>query len=302
MTQIKAKIIADSINILNGVRAITWELEYPRFIHAEFMTHRMFSRNAASSRAIPVSKMIEQVENNPAMPVHWGKNKSGMQAEEELSASDILYCQDEWKLAAKYAAHKAERLHNAGLHKQATNRVLEPFQIIKVVMTSTERNNWYNLRYHSDAQPEIFELAKIMKHAEDCNKPNYLWCDEWHMPYIQWNRDNESGQQYFFTENEGKREYLTVDEALILSSSLCAQVSYRKSDDSLEKAMDIWNKLVQNQPIHASPTEHQLQVKREGFSECIGWTHVDRTGQYWSGNIRGWIQHRQLLENHWKEG
>ena len=92
MTQIKAKIIADSINVLNGVRAITWELEYPRFIHAEFMTHRMFSRNAASSRAIPVSKMIEQVENNPAMPVHWGKNKSGMQAEEELSASDILYC------------------------------------------------------------------------------------------------------------------------------------------------------------------------------------------------------------------
>jgi thymidylate synthase ThyX len=82
---ISAKIIADSISESEyGDRITTFELEYPRFIHGELMTHRLFSRNAASSRAIPINKMMDQVLTAPAMPVEWGLNKSGMQAEEML--------------------------------------------------------------------------------------------------------------------------------------------------------------------------------------------------------------------------
>ena len=299
---ISAKIILHTVNMLTGAEAITWELEYPRFIHSELMTHRMFSRNAASSRAIPISKTIEQVRNNPAMPVHWGKNQSGMQAKQELEQHKLLYAKVLWKLAAEKACTSAEELNEEGLHKQIVNRVLEPYVWMKTIVTSTERNNWYHLRYHEDAQPEIKELAMLMRHAEDNSIGKALFGGEWHLPYLSFGRDNESDQQYFYTENESKREYYTLEEAQVLSASLCAQVSYRKSDDSLEKAQSIYNRLIESEPVHASPVEHQLLVAKPGFAEHVGWTHVDRNGQYWSGNIRGYVQMRQLIPDNVKRG
>ena len=267
--------------------------------NCEFMTHRQFSRNAASSRAIPVMTVIEQVENNPACPIYWGKNQAGMQAKEELTGSELDFCKREWELSAVDAAYRAKRMHEQGLHKQNVNRILEPYQFIKVVMTSTERINWTKLRYHSDAQPEIYDLAMKMKHAQDNSIPRVLYHDEWHIPYIHWNRDNETDKQYFYTVGaEGKKEYLLEEEALIISSSLCAQVSYRKSDDTLEKATKIYDRLVNTKPVHASPLEHQLLVAHHGFDKHKGWTHVDKWGNYWSGNIRGFVQHRQLIPNH----
>ena len=188
-TIITVKIIADSIN-LNGNRLTTFELEYPRFIHAEFMTHRLFSRNSASSRAIPVSKMIENIKTNIAMPIHWGKNQKGMQANEEHYAKveikkDVYESREvAWSFACKNAIEIAEAFDKAGYHKQIVNRLLEPFQNIKVICSATEYDNFFSLRLHPDAQPEIKELANQMYNALKQSDPKLLFDDEYHLPYI----------------------------------------------------------------------------------------------------------------------
>ena len=151
---IKAEIIEHSISP-SGVEIITWVLEYPRFIHSEFMTHRGFSRNSASSRAIPIERMIQTIEENPAMPIHWGKNQAGMQAKEELQCGERIAAQEEWMHAMTSAVQHSRNLHELGVHKQIANRVTEPYQHMKVVMTTAESANWYWLRDHPDAQPEI---------------------------------------------------------------------------------------------------------------------------------------------------
>src|SRR5690606_34088242 len=177
---ISAKIILDSINPWNGIRLITSELTYPRIIHAEFMTHRMFSRNAASSRAIPISKMMKMVQDNPAMPVYWGKNMKGMSSDSLVS--DVESAKACWIAASKSAIESAVQLTKHDLHKQITNRVLEPFQYITVICTATEYSNFFKLRDHKDAQPEIAELAKIWRAAQDSSEPQERI---WHIPYIQ---------------------------------------------------------------------------------------------------------------------
>ncbi len=300
---ITAKIIADSANP-NGVRITTMEIEYPRFIHAEFMTHRMFSRNSASSRAIPVSKTIEQVKVNPAMPVHWGKNQAGMQAHEELQGVAKIAVKDSWIEAAKEAASRASIMSQAGLHKQVTNRLLEPFQTIKVVVTATEWNNFWWLRDHADAQPEIQKLARVMKGAYDYSKPQQLQYDMWHLPYVFTRTDSTETQQYYFADETEQEEY-TLEEAIQISCSSCAQVSYRKLDTSLEKAKDIYKKLVESEPVHASAFEHVAMCADEmGYPSHTsnGWTHEDFEGNLWSGNFREWVQYRQIIPNNVKRG
>lgn len=310
MQQIKATVIADSTSVYTGVRALSYELEYPRFIHSEFMTHRVFSRNAASSRAIPVNKMIEQVRNDPAMPVYWGKNQPGMQAAEELSEINRELAIKEWYAAANSAATHAEDLisEDIGAHKQITNRVLEPYQIMKVVMTTTEDVNFFWLRDHNDAQPEIHRLAEVMLDAKNKSKTTTLYSGEWHLPYLTPYRKNNSGKLLYVSE-ENDAAVIPTDDAKILSASLCAQVSYRKSDFTMEKAKQIFNRLIESEPCHASPIEHQLLAKDirnvVRYQDIVkeGWTHMSfRDGMWWSGNIRGFVQWRQLLPNNAKHG
>jgi thymidylate synthase ThyX len=154
---ISAKIICDSIS--NGNRLTTFELEYPRFILAEINTHRMLSKNSASSRAIPASKMLEQIKENPARPVWWGKNQPGMQAKEELNLYHQALADDQWLIASRYAIEMANNMIETGLHKQITNRITEPWQRMKTVATGTEWANLLWLRDHEDAQPEFGELV-----------------------------------------------------------------------------------------------------------------------------------------------
>ncbi len=296
---IKAKIIADSIST-HGDRITTFELEYPRFIHSELMTHRQFSRNAASSRAIPINKMIEYISESPAQPVHWGKNMPGMQAKEELQEPFLIRVKSLWFEAKDLICVIAQKMYEEGAHKQIANRILEPFQIIKVVMTTTEIQNFFYLRAHPDAQPEIKVLAELMLEEYSNSTPRQLFPGEWHVPYY----------------NEGRWTDLceeSLDEALAISSSCCAQVSYRKLDKSLEKAQDIFKRLVETKPVHASPFEHQatpMGVNSLNSADCSldpdywqdGTTHMDKKGKLWSGNLKGWIQHRQLVSCHVYEG
>ena len=320
MSQISAKIVGDSIS--QGKRITTFELEYPRFIHSELMTHRVFSRNAMSSRAVPIEKMIEQVMNSPAKPIHWGKNQSGMQAKEELS--NITHVDFYWEELAKEVGGYAAYFSKQGLHKQVVNRILEPFQTMKTVLTSTEFKNFYWLRNHEDAQPEIKKLAEEMLKSQENSTPVELGAGEWHTPYY----GDGSWKEGFDYDYQG----ISLEEALAISASCCAQVSYRKLDDSLEKALNVYKRLVESEPVHASPFEHQAtpmfetkgplvykppkgdaEVGTFSFNKRIndpthaaswqdGITHVDKEGKLWSGNFCGWIQHRQLIPNNVKKG
>lgn len=283
---ITAKIVAHSKSP-QGVEIVTYELEYPRFIHSEVLTHRVFSRNAASSRAIPVKRQLELIYDNMAAPTHWGKNQAGMQAESELNFWDADTAARVWRKAGQDVLIRAAELNELGLHKQATNRMVEPWSHIKVVVTATEWANWFYLRDHEDAQPEIRQLAQEMSKAYDDSKAKPLLEGEWHMPYFEdgfWGPDFET----------------SLDDALAVSSSCCAQVSYRKLDDSLEKARMIFDKLITSKPEHASPMEHQATPIRkigmdEVWQDIEGVTHIDRRNQLWSGNFLGWVQHRQIL-------
>lgn len=293
---IKAKVIADSVS-LSGKRITTLELEYPRFIHSEFMTHRMFSRNAASSRAIPINKMHELINNNPAMPLHWGVNKAGMSADAEIK--ETLLAKKRWKFAAYSAVINSELLQKLGLHKQVVNRITEPFQHIKTVVTATEFANFFELRDHKDAQPEIADLAAKMREAMKKSEPKVIREYEWHVPYVTSVRGNDNVLKYWADEETE----IDVDQARKISASCCAQVSYRNSDSSLQKAEMIFDRLINSAPIHASPIEHQATPIPEFYHTkpnpspwVLGVTSLDRKGQRWSGNFNGWIQYRQLFE------
>lgn len=296
---ISAKVIQDSIH--DEKRIVTFELEYPRFIHAEFMTHRMFSRNAASSRAIPVDRMHQHIQDNPAMPVYWGMNQSGMQAKQELPENGINAVKKIWNVAKNDALDAAKALLECGLHKQISNRVTEPFQMMKTVLTATEWDNWFWLRDHADAQPEIRELAQVMLIAMETSHPMPLKVGEWHVPYVDRGRCRfDATVQYFI---DGKE--VSLEDAKIISASCCAQVSYRKSDDSLEKAKMVFDRLIKSEPVHASPVEHQAtpMVRRAAIFDTNfryweeGVTGLNRQGLYMSGNFYGWIQFRQLIPN-----
>lgn len=268
---IEVKIIADSIN--EGNRITTLQLRYHRFFHSEIMTHRMFSRSASSSRAIPINKVISQVWNFPAMPVYWGANISGMQAKSELSGKKLYLAKFTWITASKFACIFAYIFSKIGLHKQIGSRILEPWQYINVILTATEFDNFFHLRIHPDAQPEMQELATKIKEAMDASIPKELEFGEWHLPYIM---DYEKRQN-------------DEDTVLKMSVARCARVSYCKHDGSrpeIYEDIELYNRLVGSHPIHASPAEHQATP---GYNP-----------ETFNKNFKGWIQYRDIVEENLK--
>lgn len=275
---IKTKIIADSIN-QQGKRLTTFILEYPRFIHAEVMTHRVFSKNAASSRAIPFEKFVQQITENPAMPEFWGKNQSGMQANVELSNDEIYQFSpyldggvDKWSGMGKKDAAKAvwidardsaikwaEKLNELGCHKQIVNRILEPWFHIRVIFSGTDYENFFALRAHKDAQPEFRVLAEKMLENYNNSKPKLLEDGQWHIPFgdkMDENRIKEiilssdpAPESVEMLKNEIKRK---------IAIARCARVSYHNFDgkDDYEADIKLCNRLFGSIPRHLSPTEH----------------------------------------------
>lgn len=297
---ISAQVIADSITP-QGERMTTMEIEYPRFILAELNTHRMLSKNSASSRAIPVTAMHESIRTQGAEPVFWGKNQAGMQAKEELQGSDRSMAKYIWAIARDMSIKFSKELNDLLVHKQIANRITEPWMMMKTVISGTEWANFYYLRDHPDAQPEIAELARVMHLAHKNSKPQLLNPGEWHVPYVNTYRNMVTGELMY---SLGTGCEISADDAKIISASCCAQVSYRKNDDSLEKAQKIFQQLIFSKPAHASPVEHQatpMDVNTMCFYEPETWqegvTHVSAGSVLWSGNLAWWIQHRKLIED-----
>ena len=289
--QIKAVILADSISS-NGNRVTTFELMLPRFVWAEVLTHSALARNAASSRAIPVSKSAAMIKANPAQPSMWGSNEPGMQSFTALTGLRLWLAKRTWGLAAWVAASFSETLAKIGLHKQYANRTSEYAQVYKAVLTATELDNFFHLRCHKDAQPEIKELACKMRLAMVGSTPNLLHKDEYHLPYITTKRNNAGELQYF---NSTKLQ-LSTEQAKQISASCCAQVSYRLLDESTTKAEFIYDKLVNATPIHASPFEHQATPIPSGSTlQTDGVTHMMKDGSLCSGKFKGWLQARHFI-------
>lgn len=286
---ISVKVVADSISEA-GKRLTTLQLVYPRFIHAEFMTHRVFSRNASSSRAIPVKKMIQMVRDDPAMPIHWGANQPGMQAREELSKHLKDAAIGVWCRAARSAANYAEEMEQLGLHKQVANRILEPFQHMHVLVTATEWDNFFELRCHEDAQPEIRELAHVMRFKMATSKPKLLKQGGWHLPYVT---EEDWGGVCDMLGGEGFSAQ--VECAKKISAARCCRVSYLKHDGtnpSIEEDLKLCERLAGSRPIHASPFEHQATP--DTLVHVVD--EVEWNVPYLHGNFVGWIQYRKQIE------
>ena len=293
---VKATLLTHSV-YKGGPPIASWEVEFPRFILSEYNTHRQHSKNAASSRAIPILTQLKQIMAEPAMPSFFGKNQSGMSAKEEIEDVEeakriILWMRDCCEMGVN-------RLHGLGLHKQTANRYIEPWQTVKGVITATEFENFFYLRDHEAAQPEIAILARCMRECLEHSTPTELKDGEWHLPYIDSELDIDGVQRHYFCSEEN----LSLEDAIKISASMCAQVSYRKADESLEKAMKIYDMLVNMKPVHASPFEHQatpmsIPKQKYGHWGQEGTTHLDADSSFWSGNLKGWVQNRQLIKGH----
>ena len=267
-----AKVLADSTNCCDN-RLTTMELTYPRFIHSEFMTHRMFSRNAASSRAIPVEKMIEQVDSNPVIPIHWGKAQKGMQAYEVLGADEQFECRYEWLATRVAAIHSVRYLLGLGLHKQIANRLLEPWMWITVIATGNEGawNNFFALRCHHEAEPHIQKIAEMAREVRSQSTPQKLSDGQWHLPLIGFEGD----------------ELLSVEDQVKVSVGRCARVSYltHSGTRDVQADIDLHDRLLASK--HFSPFEHVARSgKHTGDGGNLGyaWTQYRKTlkGEYQS--------------------
>lgn len=278
---ITAKSVLASVSE-NGKRIDTLLLRYPRFIHAEFMTHRQFSRNASSSRAIPVERLIADVEADPVFPSFWGKNQPGMQAREELEGVSLEKSEDAWRRAMYSATNYARIMAREGAHKQIVNRILEPFSHINVVVTSTEWENFDALRIHDDAQPEIRKLAEAMRDARNQAPVQELWHGEWHLPFVS---------QEELDLNGGEED--PIGNLRIVSAARCARTSYKTHDgrvSTLDEDIALGKRLTKSVPFHASPFENQATPDTfNGGDDCWHEPQLHR-------NFVGWIQNRALME------
>lgn len=258
----EVKVIADSL-APSGVRLTTLQVTFPRIVLAEMNTHRDFSRNSASSRAIPVEKMIKRVIEDPFIPIHWGKNQKGMQADEELTPSQQERAVSAWLVARDMAVDRAKTLTNMGIHKQITNRLLEPFLWHTAIISSTRWSNFYAQRCHPDAMPEIRRAAEMMRDAMDVTAPRKMALGEWHLPYIQ--------------SDEGD---IPVNDLCRISVARCARVSYLTQEGHrvISEDLKLFDRLVNG--MHWSPFEHVA-------SACMN--------EFPSGNFHGWNQFRKAF-------
>lgn len=252
----EAKIIADSISP-EGVRLTTMQVTVHRFVLAEMNTHRVLSRNSASSRAIPFRKQVDRLMASPALPVKWASEQKGMQGGDEIPHTEDA--REAWLDAREDVLAQAEYLHRIGVHKSLVNRLLEPWMWHTIICTSTAWENFFEQRTHEAAQPEIRVAAEMMLAAYEASGPQKLVEGEWHLPYIE-------------TEDwEAMREITSLGESMYplavkISAARCARVSYltQEGKRDISADLDLYDRLTDRQkdaahahdPIHWSPLEH----------------------------------------------
>jgi hypothetical protein len=330
-----ARILKDSISsdksFQPGKRIITFEVTYWRGVLAELNTHCMLARNSSSSRAIPFDKMQQQLTGRP---VRFGQANKGMQDKGESFNALIvdphrpehgpcLTAEEAWEQATRDASKWSEAFHKAGYHKQVVNRLTEPAQMMKTVITATELENFFWLRYDGAADPSIYELARVMLEARSKSVPEVLHPGEYHLPYVHSVREELHGKLLYGIETDEPHVYqnLSLEDAIKVSGARTAAVSFRNVDYGVEKSEQVFARLTGDAKIHGSAMEHQAtpMTAEIGESRYNDWTatnlpqwpdtwqegitHMDRDMKLWSAKFQGWIMYRKLIkgENHTEE-
>lgn len=326
-TETNAKIICDSVTPA-GHRLTTFEAVYPRIVLAEVNTHRTFTRSSASSRAIPVEKMIRRVIDEGYIPIHWGKNQKGMQAEQDLDGDDALKASNRWREARAAMVRYASELLDIGVHKQITNRLLEPFMWHPTLITATEWGNFFNLRDNKDAHPDFRDLAHAMRELRQKHEPKLLTSADWHMPLIF----DEDWEQAILEDPTHPTE---VQSRLVkVSVGRCARITHLTHDGrrDLKEDVGLHDRILA--PGHMAPFEHVARPMSEHELELfaqkkmrwdlvnrrwywVGATYYRKTGKsdlvscsydqpdagpgndgeytHFLGNVQGWVQYRKLI-------
>jgi thymidylate synthase ThyX len=293
-----AKVLADSQSPA-GHRLTTLEATFPRFVLAEFNTHRVLSRNSASSRAIPIAKQLRRVLEDPYVPIEFGSNQPGMQAGPVLSGEKEQAAEREWLHARDDAVRRVlalvtdpgtaegelfdvlEQVEEAtrgknlpaewlNVHKQVANRLLEPFMWHTVIVTATEWDNFWNLRCHPDAQPEIRLVAETMRDAAASSEPEQLAEGEWHLPLVR---------------PEDRDQVTSLEDLIRVSAGRCARVSYltHAGKRDLDADIELHDRLLESG--HMSPLEHPARPLATD----------ELAASEWSGNFRGWHPYRKTI-------
>lgn len=317
----QARVIADSTSIWDK-RLTTFEFTFPRMVLSEFNTHRLLSRNSASSRAIPVAKQIKKILQDPFIPAFETvrKNQPGMQGTTNLTVDDYKQFVEIWKTGRSRAVLTAleiilgvekasealgrdyhtvrdlfldeEKMNAAiavldastqeiaearkngeetpylNIHKQTANRVLEPYMWHVVIASATEWDNFWYLRNHTDADPQIHTIAALGQSLYEESTPELLVEGQWHLPFV---REEEKAEARSNTKLwKG------------ISTGRCARVSYETHDGkrNLDADVKLYERLVADPP-HLSPAEHVARPQK---------------GSEWSGNFQGFFQHRKEIQ------
>lgn len=265
---IRARIVADSRNVATTDRLTSFVITFPRFVLAELNTHRVLSKNTASSRAIPVARQLQRVLDAPVLPLEWGQNRPGMQSTELVPRHLTDDATTLWTSLSREAARVAEALRTlgeAGVHKQYVNRVIEPWTWSTCLVSGTQWENFFALRCHRDAQPEMQWLADEMLFAYVDHQPAALLPGAWHLPF---------GDQLPVG--------LSLADQLRVVVARCARLSTESfdGDHSVEKDFRLHDDLLA--AGHMSPFEHPA---------------VALDTAEWSGNFRGFGQYRKQLPN-----
>ena len=280
---IQAQIIADSFNPA-GCRLTTFIIEFPRIVLAELNTHRVLSKNSASSRAIPFEKMLEMATKNPFIPIRFQKDHKGMQGTEYYEGVEHQTCVEDW-LKARDSAIGSALNFSLPVTKQLRNRLLEPFMWHKVILSSTELENFFALRAHADAEIHISRLAEEMLVAYNASEPKYLNGGEWHIPFGD-QIDEPRLITVLSTSNGGyaPSPFQIEDAKKKIAVARCARISYLNFEgrDDYKADIELCNRLFANNPKHLSPTEHVAQAM---------------SGKEWSGNFRGFKQFRKFFKD-----
>ncbi len=309
-----ARILADSI-APNGYRLTTWELCYWRAVHDELLTHREFSRNTASTRAIPTDKMIDSILNDPALPIVWGSNKPGMQPGAEIHPQQIELAKMLILEHRDCAIALARALQKLGLHKQIVGRYLQPFSFTTVIVSATSFSNFFGLRCDSMAQAEIRYIAHLMRAAYRESVPKAVEKGYWHLPMIE----------------PEERNIYSQEQLRKMCVARCARVSYARHMDrrTVEEECKLHDDLVaaghmscfehQAQamgpvPYSAAEIDHALSACDEGEcewckdpdkpsmemeeAEMVNELGFDKLNNMLlcSGNFKGWEQYRKMIQ------
>lgn len=283
-----------------GSRLTTFVVTFPRVVLAEIATHRLvydsseaslcertadrnISKNSASSRAIPFERMVKKVMDDPYMPM-WTLQQKGMQGSMMSDEDKIKEANWYWLLSRKEMIDNARHLHDTlGIHKQDCNRLLEPWQWVTQIVTSSCWDNFFALRCHEAAFPPFRKLARMMFLARKKSNPHELAHGEWHLPFdstlsspFRWDPPKLTGMPHDEFPIEIKR-----------SAARCAWVSYENHEKIADDTavLRTFNSLFASPPIHGSPLEHQampMPVEPVGMSKL-------------RSNLRGWLQARKLV-------